>query len=137
MPRRQETTTRRHYAFWFFVFGLSLLLVLLELFSIFISSNRLTSEMLVHRISHSSYSTPHTHNRNGATTRIQKSGTSATQANELEKAVLLRIEEYCGSAQQHHFPKLIASDNQSVTMTNVGLPFPQIKSEGVKVITMG
>lgn len=61
------------------------------------------------------------------------SGTSATQANELEKAALLRIKEYCGSAQQRHFPRLIASDNQSVTMTNVGLPFPQIKSEGAKV----
>ena len=47
----------------------------------------------LHHIQH------HTHNRNGATTPIQKvarkhyqSGTSATQANELDKAVLLRIE---------------------------------------------
>jgi len=52
-------------------------------------------------------------------------GLSAVQAMELEKSALLRIEKYCGSnANRHqHFPKLVTSDNSSITTTTVGTPF--------------
>jgi len=39
---------------------------------------------------------------------------------ELEKSVLLRIEESCGCTK--HFPRLVASDNISMTSTYVGTP---------------
>jgi hypothetical protein len=61
---------------------------------------------------------------------VSYSGLTPVQGMELEKSALLRIAELCGFTNPH-FPKLVTSDNQSMTTTSVGLNFDSIKRKQV------